>query len=66
MSEPRAYYLALDLDDWAEDIDLDWKEVTKEQYMRAERAAGFRSKFGPGHIATAGFSGSGVRGKVSY
>jgi len=44
----------------------EYKEVTKEEYIRAERSAGFRSKFGDNEIATAGFSGHGVDGKVDY
>lgn len=42
------------------------KEVTKEQYIEAEQAAGFRSKFGDGEIATAGFSNGAMRGRVDY
>ncbi len=43
------------------------KEVTKAEYIQAERAAGFRSKFGDKEIATAAFgSGEGVKGRVEY
>ena len=56
------YYLALDLGD----SEPDWKEVTREQFIRAERAAGFRSKFGDDHPATAGFSSGNTRGRVRY
>lgn len=42
------------------------KEVTKQEYMDAERKAGFRSKF-PGEPATASFgSGEGVNGRIEY
>lgn len=48
----------------------DWEsvytEVTKEVYIKAEREAGFRSKFGDKEIATAGFSAHGISGKVKY
>lgn len=44
------------------------QEVTKEEYIAAELRNGFHSKFGPGHIATAGFSNSatGDYGRVEY
>ncbi len=45
--------------DWEED----WKEVTKEEFINAERAAGFRPKSGDG-VATGGFGGNGVSGRV--
>ena len=60
--EPKRYYLALDLP-WEEP---EWKDVAKEYYIQVERNAGFRSKFGPGHIAAAAFNGNGVRGMVEY
>lgn len=46
----------------------EWSEVTKEEYVKAERGAGFRPKgFDMGQAATAGFgSSSGVHGKVEY
>ena len=31
-------------------------EVSEEEFIRAESGAGFRSKFGPGRVATGGFS----------
>lgn len=40
-----------------------WCLVTKEEFMEAEKRAGFRSKF-EGEPATAGFSGNGIEGKV--
>ena len=49
------------------------KQVTKEEYIKAERAAGFRPKMSSDDprymttIATAGFgSGSGIIGYVKY
>lgn len=45
--------------------DSEWKEVTKEEYISAERSAGFRPKFGNG-IATAGFSNGSINGEVTY
>lgn len=60
MAVNRRYFLKAD---WQPE----WTEVTKEEYIRAERSAGFRSKFGPDDIATAGFtSSSGVSGRVEY
>ena len=41
-----------------------WKEVTKEQWVSAERSAGFRPKGGGDGCATGGFSGHGVRGRI--
>ena len=46
--------------DWQED----WSEVTERQFITAERAAGFRPKGGGDGLATGGFSGSGVRGRI--
>lgn len=55
---PIRYYLQTDWQD-------DWTEVTKQQFIDAERNAGFRSNT-PGEPATGYFSGRGVRGKVEY
>lgn len=57
MTEER-YWLALDLEK------PNWVEVTKEQYVKAERSAGFRNTMGqPDEPATASFgSNGGVRG----
>lgn len=42
------------------------KEVTKEEYIKAERAAGFRSKFGDNEVATASFGSSeGIKGRTT-
>ena len=43
-----------------------WQEVTREQWIRAERMAGFRPKYGGDGPATGGFSGYGVSGKIEY
>lgn len=42
------------------------RQVTEKEFIRAEQAAGFRSKFGSDHVATAGFSGGGMSGRVVY
>lgn len=43
----------------------EYTEVSKEQYIRAERQAGFYPSI-PGEIATSAFSGNGVSGCVEY
>jgi hypothetical protein len=43
----------------------EYQEVTKEQFMEAEKNAGFHSKF-EGEPVTAGFGGSGIQGKIVY
>ena len=53
------YYIKYDEED-------DWREVSRERFIRAEKQAGFRSKFGTDQVATGGFSGNGIQGKVSY
>ncbi|KKL87130.1 hypothetical protein LCGC14_1937830, partial [marine sediment metagenome] len=54
--------------DWQDE----WEEVSKEQWIKAERGAGFRPKL---YIedskymttcATGGFYGNGVSGKIEY
>lgn len=52
------YYLKLD-------CQKEYTEITKEEYIRAERQGGFHSKI-EGEIATAGFSSGSVQGKVEY
>ena len=43
------------------------KEVTKEEFIKAERAAGFRSNSGSmDDCATGGFSGNGISGSIKY
>jgi hypothetical protein len=39
-------------------------EVTKEEYVHAEKAAGFHSKFGPDHPATAAFRSGSMSGRT--
>ena len=49
-----------------------WEEVTKEQWIEAEREAGFRPKMASDHprymntYATAGFSAGFVSGTITY
>jgi len=47
-------------------IDMEWREVTKDEYIRTEQNAGFHSKFGRDYIATASFGTGTVEGKVEY
>lgn len=42
------------------------KEVTRAEWIQAERSAGFRSKFGDDSEATGGFSSGGVSGSIEY
>lgn len=42
------------------------QEVTKEQYIAAERMYGFKSKFGVDNIATSSWSKDAVSGRVEY
>lgn len=58
MGEGNRYYLK---NAW----ETDFKEVTVKQFIQAERSAGFFPKAGQG-VATGGFSGRGVRGRVEY
>lgn len=55
MQEEQRYWLK---NSWEEE----YTEVTKEQYIKAERSCGFRSKFGEDQIATAAFSSGSVKG----
>jgi len=59
MSYESKYYLKADFMD-------DYKEVSKQEFIRAEQSAGFNSKFGVNHLATGGFCGGGVSGKIEY
>jgi len=52
------YYLKTD---WQND----WVEVSLEEFVKAERAAGFCNKAG-GPTATGGFSSGSVTGRVTY
>jgi hypothetical protein len=44
---------------------MPWQRVTRDQFIRAERAAGFRPKFGGDRLATSGFGAGGVVGRVT-
>lgn len=50
--------------------DMDWMEVSKEEWIKAERRAGFRPKLPSDHpnymkiCATGGFGGWGISGKI--
>lgn len=46
--------------------ETEYTEVTQEEFIRAERAAGFHPKYGCGPCATGGFSSGSVSGKVEY
>jgi len=60
------YFLAL----WIPDTDsheVEWKEVTREQYVKAERQAGFSPRGEDvGQPCTASFTAGSVIGKVLY
>lgn len=44
----------------------DWVQVSKEDWIKAERAAGFRPKIGDG-CATGGWgSSAGISGRITY
>mgnify|MGYP001562460708 CR=1 FL=1 len=51
---------------WLRVSGLPWQEATLEQFVQAERGAGFRPKPGCGPIATGGFSSGSVEGRVTY
>ncbi len=44
----------------------DYVEVTKAEYLCAEQCAGFRSKFGDDHPATASFTSGSISGRIEY
>ena len=44
----------------------EYKEVSQDEFVKAERHAGFRPKPGCGPVATAGFNGGGLEGYVEY
>lgn len=73
MTEHR-YFLALD-ESLAQTLGLKpkWHKVTKEQFIQGERFAGFTPKGQfpteadrEKRLATAGFSGRGIRGRIKY
>ena len=53
---------------WFKAANCDWKKVSKEDYIQAERNAGFKSKKGPDFVATDSFSSSitNTRGRITY
>lgn len=57
--EDRKFFLAIDIEP------LEWREVTKEQFIKAERNAGFWPKV-EGEVATGSFGGRGVVGRTEY
>ena len=59
MKDENKYYLKADFMN-------DYKEVSKQEFIQAEQSAGFHSKFGQDHLATGGFSGGGVSGKIEH
>ncbi len=50
---------------WLRASSLLWQEATREQFIEAERRAGFRPKPGCGDIATGGFSGGSIQGRIT-
>lgn len=42
------------------------RKVTQDEFVRAERTAGFRPKPGCGPVATGGFSSGVLAGRVEY
>lgn len=59
LSAGDRYFLKPD----TESIEI-WNEVTQKAFVNAERAAGFHPKPGCGPVATGGFSGAGMVGRV--
>ena len=53
------YYLKADFMD-------EEREVSKQEYINAEQAAGFRSKFGTNAVATGSFGAAGISGRTEY
>ncbi len=50
---------------WLRISGLAWQEATQEQFMAAERTAGFYPKTGSG-VATGGFGNGVIQGRVTY
>lgn len=44
--------------------DIEWVEVTKAQFIRAEHKAGLRKDIDPGQLATLGFVDGDLVGRV--
>lgn len=48
-------------------IKSEWEEVSLEEFIKAEKEAGFISAYhDQGRHATAGFSGNNIEGKIGY
>ncbi len=48
-------------------LETDWREVTYEEYVDAEKRAGFvHIAQDKGGTATAGFSGNNISGRIEY
>jgi hypothetical protein len=54
----KCYWLRIDT--------LPWQKATEEQFVKAERNAGFFPKPGCGEVATGGFSGRATEGRITY
>ncbi|MBT4849331.1 hypothetical protein HON36_00575 [Candidatus Parcubacteria bacterium] len=50
---------------WLQTGTLAWQEATREQFIQAEKSAGFYPKPGCGDVATAGFSGKATKGRIT-
>jgi len=50
---------------WLRVSTLPWQKATKEQFIEAERKAGFRSSSGYGEVATNSFIGGGIQGRTT-
>jgi len=48
------------------DHQTEWREVTQDKFIDAEQAEGFRPKPGCGPVATSGFTGDVISGRVDY
>lgn len=60
MNDDNTYLLKAD---WQ----TEWQKVTKEEWVRAERSAGFRpASGGYDDPATGGFGGHGISGRIKY
>jgi hypothetical protein len=60
------YYLRPSVTALLDMPELPWTEVTRDQWIAAERGAGFHPKGGGHRPATGGFSGGGVEGRIKF
>jgi hypothetical protein len=51
---------------WLRGMGRKWREVTQEQFIKAEQNAGFHPKRGCGPVATGGFSAGSMEGAITY